>query len=234
MKPCRNGEVAKLGGLVDHGEPLGGGEHRAQVGALLQDAPQPRQHHRRLFGDRQQLLRLVHQQQHPPAALDGAARQCREHVGHREALELVDLDVGGAAERVAVLDALQQAVGQPAGVAAALQVPVERRVGRLRILQHAVLELLQEAGLAEAACTHHPQRVAFAVEDLAHQGPAAEEVLAAHPAAGDVRIARFAHHAAHSLRRPLVRRCPPLRRGHRLRAPLRRRRLRRPPRCRPR
>ena len=59
--------------------------------------------------------------------------------------------VGRAPEGLRVLDAREQRLGQAPRVAAALQVPVERNEGRLAALLDAVLELLQQAGLAEAA-----------------------------------------------------------------------------------
>ena len=102
-----------------------------------------------------------------------------------EALEVFGADVGGAAKGLAVLDALQQMVGQAAGVAAALDVPVDGHEWRLGALLDPILELLQQAGLAHAPGAHHPQRVTIALQDLGQDPGAAEEVLAPDPAAGD-------------------------------------------------
>ena len=100
------------------------------------------------------------------------------------------LDRGGPAEGLAVLDAREQALGQAAGVAAALEVPVEGGEGRLPALEHAVLELLQEARLAQAARARHPDGVrAGPPGSRAADGSAAEEVLAPDPAAGDEGVA---------------------------------------------
>jgi len=151
----------------------------------VEDPAQAGQHRRVGAGHGQELLRLVHQEQEPPAALDRPPDERGEHVGRGQALQVLHPDVGRTAEGLAVLDAAQQPVGQPPDVAAPLQVPVEGHERRLRALLDPVFQLLQQAGLAQPPRPHHPQRVALAVQDLAQQADPAEEVVGPDPTAGD-------------------------------------------------
>ena len=98
----RGGEV---GPLVDAGEALGGGEDRPHLRPLLEDAAQAGEDEGVRPRHGQELLRLVHEQEQPPPAAHGAADQGGEHVRHRQPLEVLDPDVGRAAEGLAVLDA---------------------------------------------------------------------------------------------------------------------------------
>ena len=165
LQEGRGGEV---GALVDAGQALGRGEDRAHLGALLEDAAQAGQHRRRRCGRRSGTP--------PPrpraaAAASRCARcaargssACRRRPGPRGPRRAMSV-----ARRKASLSSTlpSRPSARPRASRAALQVPVERHEGRLRALLDAVLQLLQQARLAQPARAHHPERVALALQDLA-------------------------------------------------------------------
>ena len=169
LQEGRGGEV---GDLVDAGEALGRGQHRAHVRALLEDrgaggparrcrcgprpgTPPPRPRAGAAASRCAPCGAPASSACPPPPGPRGPRRRCRWR--------------GGSVSASSTLPSRPSA--RPRASRAALQVPVERHEGRLRALLHAVLELLQEARLAQAARARDPDRVALALQDVAQHRP---------------------------------------------------------------
>ncbi len=129
-------------------------------GPFLENAAKPAQGRHVVPRHGQQFLALVHQDQGLPARADGAPNHRLQHVGDAQVLDGVDVDVGGAAEVLVVLDARDEAVRESARVGAALQIPVQRQVRSFLAGLGPGLDFLEKARLPHAASPDDPQGIA--------------------------------------------------------------------------
>ena len=202
MKPCRKGEVAKSVISSMRARRRVDGEHRAHLGALLED---------RGAGGAARRGRCARRSRNSSASSTSSSRRQPLRTVRRTSVVSMSAtarpsrsstrDVGGAPEGLAVLDAAQQAVGQaaarrrcPAGPSRGARTGVCALCWTRYSSSLSRLVLPRRRAPTTQSESRSPSRMSR------RMSRAAEEVLAAHPAPGDEGVAH-ARAAARSGRR---------------------------------